>query len=119
MTATPPPSTTRRTFLGTAAGTAGLALARGFPLGETVLIAAEPTAQARPPELKWLTEHLAIYPGPINTGVLRDGQKLLLVDCGNASVADSLRAITGTSVERLLFTHHHRDQACGGECFAK
>lgn len=56
-----------------------------------------------------LTPNLTIFHGNINVGVLRDIDRLLLIDCGDAAVA---RHVSGTIVE-MLFTHHHRDQACG------
>ena len=60
-----------------------------------------------------LSEHLLVYHGPINVGIIQDGDKALLVDCGDGSVAEAFPAIGVTSVDRVLFTHHHRDQACG------
>jgi glyoxylase-like metal-dependent hydrolase (beta-lactamase superfamily II) len=76
-----------------------------------------PTAGAaessRPAEAKQLSEHLWVYQGPINVGVIRDGEKALLIDCGDGSVSSVLPDLGVTKVEQILFTHHHRDQACG------
>ncbi len=60
-----------------------------------------------------LSESLLVFPGPINTGILRDGNKALLIDCGDGRVAASLEQWGIGSVDRVLFTHHHRDQCCG------
>ena len=65
-----------------------------------------------------LSDHLSVYHGPINVGVIRDGDKALLIDCGDGSVAGPLREIGIKSVERIAFTHHHRDQACGAHGLA-
>jgi len=59
-----------------------------------------------------LTEHLLVYGGPINVGIVRDGNKALLIDCGDGRVLGVLAGM-GISVDQVLFTHHHRDQACG------
>ena len=62
-----------------------------------------------------LSEHLSVYHGPINAGLLRDGRngKALLIDCGDGRVAGELEKLGVTAVDRVIFTHHHRDQACG------
>ncbi|NQT51124.1 MBL fold metallo-hydrolase, partial [bacterium] len=65
-----------------------------------------------------LSDHLAVFRGHINVGIVRHGRKALLIDCGDARVADGLRALGIESVEQVLFTHHHRDQACGAHLFA-
>lgn len=75
--------------------------------------ATAPATQAKAPALRKITEHLWVYPGPINVGVLRQGDRALLIDCGDGSVADSLRKDGVKTIERVIFTHHHRDQCCG------
>lgn len=60
-----------------------------------------------------ISPHLAVLQGPINVGVLRDGQKSLVIDCGDDTTVDSLKQLGIPSVDQVLFTHHHRDQACG------
>jgi len=59
-----------------------------------------------------LSDHLAVHKGPINVDIIRDGDKALLIDCGNERVADVLTDLGITKVEQILFTHHHRDQVC-------
>lgn len=68
-------------------------------------------------ELVQLSEHLAVYRGPINVGIIRDGKKTLLIDCGDGRVQPLLEKRQATAVEQILFTHHHRDQACGAQAF--
>jgi len=58
-----------------------------------------------------LGPNLFLHHDAINTGILRDGNRALLIDCGDA--AEALRALGIDRVERVLFTHHHRDQAAG------
>ena len=60
-----------------------------------------------------LSEHLLVHAGPINVGIIRDGARCLLIDCGDGEVAAGLPELGITTVDWLLFTHHHRDQACG------
>jgi len=74
---------------------------------------AQPREQAMAPPLTKLTEHLLVYRGPINVGIVRDGPKALLIDCGDGRVAGALGSVGVTSVDQVVFTHHHRDQACG------
>lgn len=90
------------------------------------MVAAGPPARAsagpRPPDgpgpadpsgkVTRLSEHLAVYHGAINVGILRDGSKALLIDCGDGSVKGALAGL-GLTAGEVIFTHHHRDQACG------
>lgn len=48
-----------------------------------------------------------------NSYVLRDGDAALLIDVGAGGVVDHLNAIGVSRVERILFTHHHREQCQG------
>lgn len=68
-------------------------------------------AQAAP--LARLSEHVWVYQGAVNVGIVRDGAKALLIDCGDGQLQGTLTAAGLTKVEQLLFTHAHRDQACG------
>jgi len=98
-------SLSRRRFLQTTAVGAA-----GFTAGSGALPS---RAVDDPPKLIEIGKHLAVYHGPINVGIVRDGEKGLLIDCGDGSVASALPKIGISSVESILFTHHHRDQACG------
>ena len=109
---------TRRRFLGkTAATAAGLAfgsqVARTATGNNAESAAESPTTGS----LTKLTEHLAVFHGPINVGIVRHGDKALLIDCGDASVAGALDQLGITSVDQIIFTHHHRDQGCGAHVF--
>lgn len=74
---------------------------------------AGPPPSAPAGSLTHLGEHLIVYHGPIQVGIVRDGAKALVIDCGDGSGAAALQKLGIASVEQLLFTHHHRDQACG------
>ncbi len=99
----------RRDFLCNA-GIASVGLAGGA-IGQS-------KAEAATGQLTKLGEHLLVYQGPINVGIVRDGSKALLIDCGDGSVSETLAKQGITSVDQLMFTHHHRDQACGAHAFA-
>jgi glyoxylase-like metal-dependent hydrolase (beta-lactamase superfamily II) len=60
-----------------------------------------------------LAENLFVHHGVINVGVLREGSRALLIDCGDGDVEASLGDLGIAQVSCLLFTHHHRDQASG------
>jgi glyoxylase-like metal-dependent hydrolase (beta-lactamase superfamily II) len=60
-----------------------------------------------------ISEHLYVHHGVINVGILRDGDRALLIDFGEGSVKSSLNGLGIKTVEAVLFTHHHRDQASG------
>jgi glyoxylase-like metal-dependent hydrolase (beta-lactamase superfamily II) len=77
------------------------------------------TAGGTPGELTRLSEHLAVYHGNVNVGILHDGGRALLIDCGDGQVADALSKLGVTVVEQIVFTHHHRDQACGAYPWAE
>jgi len=63
--------------------------------------------------LKQLSEHLSVHTGPINVGIIQDGSSALLVDFGPGGVTDDCLRLGIEDVQMILFTHHHRDQACG------
>ena len=70
-------------------------------------------------QINRLSEHLAVYHGAINVGIIRDGDRAWLIDCGDAAVLPAVMKTRTRRVEQVLFTHHHRDQACGaGELVA-
>jgi len=81
--------------------------------------AAAPGGSPRAAAVVDLSEHLAVYCGPINVGIVRNGAKALLIDCGDGRVLPVLRERGITAVDQILFTHHHRDQACGAQAFVE
>lgn len=102
----------RRRFLKTAAASSAV-----LASGKGLLGAAPPPGQSPDQPATGsttrLSEHLMVYHGPINVGIVRDGSKALLIDCGDGSVAGALPKLGIAKVEQIVFTHHHRDQACG------
>jgi glyoxylase-like metal-dependent hydrolase (beta-lactamase superfamily II) len=107
----------RRQFLHTALGSAAALMLRPA----VPVIASRPDSSPAPhPDgnLTRLSEHLLVFHGPINVGIVRDGPKALLIDCGDASVAGALPELGITAIEQIIFTHHHRDQACGAQGMA-
>lgn len=74
------------------------------------LLAAVPASAPTPVEI---SPHLLVFPGPINSGILREGSRALVIDCGDGAVSETLKALGVERVDQVLFTHHHRDQACG------
>ena len=66
-----------------------------------------------PLQFSQLTEHLFVHRDCINVGILCDGERALLIDCGNGDVKETLNALGITTLDTVLFTHHHRDGASG------
>jgi glyoxylase-like metal-dependent hydrolase (beta-lactamase superfamily II) len=63
-------------------------------------------------EIVHITDHLGICRGNINVGIVYEDDRCLLVDLGDGSVLTKLDEL-GLRPDHLVFTHHHRDQACG------
>ncbi len=99
----------RRQFVtATAGAVAGAMFAKGLGAADT-----ESSSSSPPADLTQLSEHVFVFHGPINIGIIRDGDRALLIDCGDGRVAQALPKIGIQSVAQIVFTHHHRDQACG------
>ena len=60
-----------------------------------------------------LSEHLYVHHGHVNTGILRDGDRALLIDPSGTTLHIALAELGITDVEQVLFTHHHRDSTSG------
>ena len=60
-----------------------------------------------------LSHHLYVHHGHVNTGILCDGDRALLIDPSGANLHTTLAELGITSIERILFTHHHRDSTAG------
>lgn len=103
-------NSSRRVFLKTSAA-AALALTGG------PWAAAAGGGQPDSDSVTKLSEHLSVYHGPINVGVVRAGDRALLIDCGDGRVARALPPLSVKSVAQIVFTHHHRDQACGAHAW--
>jgi len=101
----------RREFLRTtAASAAAMAVGRGLRAAETRPEVSDPAA---PGSVTKLSDHLSVFHGPVNVGIVRDGERALLIDCGAGDIAAALNQQGITKVEQILFTHYHRDQLCG------
>lgn len=60
-----------------------------------------------------LSEHLYVHHGHVNTGILRDGDRALLIDPSGPTFHLTLTELGITNAEQMLFTHHHRDNTLG------
>ncbi|MHB1295169.1 MAG: MBL fold metallo-hydrolase [Anaerolineae bacterium] len=60
-----------------------------------------------------LSEHLAVFHGAIQVGIMHQGGRALLFDYGEGDVCACLPDLGVTAVDAVLITHHHRDQCCG------
>lgn len=60
-----------------------------------------------------LSQHLYIHHGHVNTGIVRDGNRAILIDPSGATLQTTLDELGITKVEQILFTHHHRDSSSG------
>lgn len=60
-----------------------------------------------------LTPSLLVHHGCCNVGIVRDGERTLLIDCGNGDVQQTLAALGIPQIDAILFTHHHRDSTSG------
>lgn len=63
--------------------------------------------------LTQLSEHLLLFKGRVNTGLICHTGQALAIDLGDAGVLDRLKYYGIKGIEGLLFTHHHRDIARG------
>ena len=65
------------------------------------------------PRFSQLSEHLYVHHGHVNTGILRDGDRALLIDPSGIDLQTTLVRLGITQIEHVLFTHHHRDNTAG------
>ena len=61
------------------------------------------------PRFSQLSEHLYIHHGHVNTGILRDRNRALLIDPSGSTLQTTLVRLGINQIEHILFTHHHRD----------
>jgi glyoxylase-like metal-dependent hydrolase (beta-lactamase superfamily II) len=107
-------SPSRRQFLQVAAASAA-----AWTLGDLRAADGPHASQsASTAKVTTISEHLSVFHGPINVGIVRDGERALLIDCGDGRVAEALLGLGVKSVAKIAFTHHHRDQACGAYLLA-
>ena len=60
-----------------------------------------------------LSHHLYVHHGHVNTGILRDGDRALLIDPSGTTFCATLSELGIADIEQILFTHHHRDSTAG------
>ncbi|MHB1459432.1 MAG: MBL fold metallo-hydrolase, partial [Armatimonadota bacterium] len=60
-----------------------------------------------------VSAHCSVLRGHINVGVISGDAGLLLIDFGDGSFTSLLEPDEAASIDTILLTHHHRDQACG------
>jgi len=65
-----------------------------------------------------VSESIFVHRGCCNVGIIRAGDRALLIDAGNGDVQATLTALGITTIEQILFTHHHRDSASGAAILA-
>ena len=105
--------TTRRRFL-----QASVTSAAALAFGCSSLAADPPVTPALAAAMgstTTLSEHLMVYHGSINVGIVRDGDRALLIDCGDEGVFAALQQLGIARVDQLLLTHYHRDQSNGAQ----
>lgn len=64
------------------------------------------------PGFEFITDRVRLFRDSVNVGIVRAGKKALLIDSGDASIL-AYTAQSGISIERVLYTHYHRDQCSG------
>ena len=60
-----------------------------------------------------LSKNLFVNHGHVNTGILRDGHRALLIDPSGTSLQSTLKEIGITQIDQIIYTHHHRDSTSG------
>lgn len=100
----------RRLLRAAVASAAALVLAASLPVAAAEPDVAETAGSGKTTSL---SDHLFVYHGPVNVGIVRDGDRALLIDCGDGSVAAELSKLNISTVDQVVFTHYHRDQVCG------
>ncbi len=66
-----------------------------------------------------ISEHVSLYRDTVNVGVIRKNGKTLLIDSGDASILREEKSLGLGSVDRVLYTHYHRDQCPGAHQLKK
>jgi glyoxylase-like metal-dependent hydrolase (beta-lactamase superfamily II) len=63
--------------------------------------------------LRQISPSLYVFEDSCNVYVLKSGDKALLIDFGTGDILNAVADIGVTRVDRVLITHHHRDQVQG------
>lgn len=85
----------------------------------TAAAAIQPGKAAETQVITELSPHLLVFTGPINVGIIRHGRECMLIDTGDGRVSGALNKLGIDRVKQIIFTHHHRDQACGAHRFSE
>ncbi|MCK4965405.1 MBL fold metallo-hydrolase, partial [bacterium] len=64
-------------------------------------------------KLTQLSENLYRFEDCCNVYIVKNGSRALLIDFGSGGILDHLKEIGITGIDRVLVTHHHRDQVQG------
>lgn len=60
-----------------------------------------------------LSPHLFVNHDHVNTGIIRDGTRALLIDPSGNALQDALDDLGITQIDKIIYTHHHRDNTSG------
>ncbi|MCG9129712.1 MBL fold metallo-hydrolase [Candidatus Poribacteria bacterium] len=60
-----------------------------------------------------LSPHLFVHHDHVNTGIIRDGTHVLLIDPSGSSLQETLDKLGITQIDQIFYTHHHRDNTTG------
>ena len=60
-----------------------------------------------------LSHHLIVNHDHVNTGIIRDGTRALLIDPSGYSLQNTLDQLGITQIDQIIYTHHHRDNTSG------
>ncbi|MBE0660803.1 MAG: MBL fold metallo-hydrolase [Bryobacteraceae bacterium] len=63
--------------------------------------------------LRRLSENLYLYDDSCNVYIIRNGENATLINFGTGDVLKALAGIGVRTIDRVLVTHHHRDQVQG------
>ena len=102
---TNPPRPSRRTFLSSTAGAAGVPFLAPDE--------SEPGPFRPNTKPEKLSDHLFLLEDTCNVYLIRSGNRGLLIDFGSGHILNHLRDLQVTAIDWILHTHHHRDQAQG------
>lgn len=64
-------------------------------------------------DLKTIFAGCMVYTDGVNTGILKDGDKTLLINAGSPKIEEELEKKGIGEIEKVLFTHHRRELADG------
>lgn len=98
----------RRGFLQSGTAAAATPLITGISPSERNKPAFTPNAPPRK-----ISENLFVFEDTCNVYLVKNGTSALLIDFGSGAILSHLAGLGVTTVDWILHTHHHRDQAQG------